>query len=70
MHGWMVYPHRVKNLRLPLPDVNYRQEPVDVVVIYGDDHFVQSEDIEMRCPPTDIVEGVGTTFSQPAVKMC
>jgi hypothetical protein len=70
MHGWMIYPHRVKNLRLPLPDVNYSQEPVDVFVIYGDDHFVQSEDIEMQCPPTDIVESVGTTFSQLAVKIC
>jgi hypothetical protein len=56
MHGWMINPHRVENLRLPLPNVNYRQEPVDVIVIYGDDHFVQSEDIELHCPSTDIVE--------------
>jgi hypothetical protein len=70
MHGWMIYPHRIKNLCLPLPNVDYRQEPVDVVVIDGDDHFVQIKDIEMRCPPTDIVEGVSTIVSQLAVKIC
>ena len=54
MHGWMIYPLRVKYLRLPLPDINYRQEPVDGADIYSDDHCVQSEDLEMRCPPTDM----------------
>ena len=69
MHGRMVCPHRVENLRLLLLDVNYSQEPVGVVIIYGDDDFVQSEDIKMRGPPADIVEGVDTLFRQSAIKV-
>jgi hypothetical protein len=47
MYRRVIYPHRVKNLRLPPPNVHYCQEPVDVVLIDGDDYFVQSEDIEV-----------------------
>jgi hypothetical protein len=69
MHSLSGRPHRVKHLRLLSPEVNNGKEPMGIIIIYGDDDLVQSEDILLRGPSADIVVGVGSVFHQPSVEI-
>ncbi len=71
MHCLAVRSHRVgrEDLRLPPPNVNHSKKPMNGIFCYGDDDFVQIEDVQVRGPPADIVVGVTTAFRQSGIEV-